>query len=510
VSVGTGGEQGVFVSWWPSISGDGQHVVFTYLADTFAAGATENGKRNFFVHDLSTGNTELIGQTILLAFGDSDSPVSIAPSDDGRYVVFESDVTTLVTGDTNGFVDVFVYDWAAATTERVSVAGRSQRPSVSENGRFVAFASTAENLVPGDTNGVEDVFVYDRRTGETKRVSVDSAGAQSDGTSTWPSISSDGRFVAFASGAGNLVADDTNGRWDVFVHNRQSGVTERVSLADDEAEGDMNSGAPSISADGLRVAFDSGASNLVIGDTNGQGDVFVRDRQLGTTARVSVSTGGMQGDGESFFSTISAEGNHVAFESRATNLTAGDANGADDVFVRDIVDATTERVSVDSNGAEGNSTSFGASISADGHFVAFMSDADNLVPGDGNACQDVFVRDRTTGETEQVSVDSNGVPGNRSSVRPSISADGRYIAFVSGADNLVPTDVNGRTDVFVHDRWKRVTELISLATDGSQALGGFLSLAISPDGRWVAFESDAANLVPGDTNGMWDIFLRFR
>ncbi len=267
----------------------------------------------------------------------------------------------------------------------------------------------------------------------TTRVSVDSGGTQGNSDSGFfSSVSADGRFVAFYSDASNLAAGDTNGYRDVFVRDCQSGTTERISIDSGGSQGNNGSQTSSISADGTFVAFWSLSSNLVAGDTNGYPDVFVRDRQSGTTERVSVDSAGAQGNNGSQYSSISADGRFVAFWSLSSNLVAGDTNGSADIFVRDRQSGTTDRVSVDSGGAQGNgSCGFALSISADGRFVAFWSYATNLVAGDTNGYPDVFVHDRQSGTSERVSVDSGGAQGNSSSGNNaiSISADGRFVAF---------------------------------------------------------------------------------
>ncbi len=293
----------------------------------------------------------------------------------------------------------------------------------------------------------------DRQTGAIEVVSVSSDGAHGNGRSYEPSISADGRYVAFESDATNLVPGDTNGSNDIFVHDRQTGVTERVSVSSDGAQGNQYSYYPFISADGRYVAFESRATNLVPGDTNISYDVFVHDRQTGVTERVSVSSGGTQGKNNSQHPAISADGRYVAFMSYASNLVPGDTNGTYDVFVRDQQTGVTERVSVSSDGTQGNSISYAPSISGDGRYVALSSYASNLVPGDTNGTSDIFVRHRQTGVTERVSVSSGGTQGNGDSRVPAISADGRYVAFESDASYLVPGDTNGAWGVFVRDRW---------------------------------------------------------
>ena len=249
------------------------------------------------------------------------------------------------------------------------------------------------------------------------------------------------------------------------------GDTTRVSVDSSEMEGNSESGWPSISADGLFVSFYSPASNLVIGDTNGTLDTFLYDRQTSTIERISVASGGGQGNDVSGISSISADGRFVAFFSYASNLVAGDTNNDPDIFVRDRQFGTTERVSVNSSGAEGNDLSVDTSISADGRYVAFYSEASNLVAGDTNGTADVFVRDRQTSTTERISVASGGGQGNVHSVRPSITPDGRFVAFDANAYNLVAGDTNDANDVFVHDRQTGTTELLSVDSNGAQGNG---------------------------------------
>jgi Tol biopolymer transport system component len=398
------------------------------------------------------------------ANGASGSPGGPCVSANGRFVAFESDATNLVSGDTNGQRDVFVRDLLAGSTERVSITYNgfqgneaSEAPAISADGRWVAFQSYASNLVRQDRNGHMDVFVRDRLGGWTTRAS-DAPGAlylNANGDSGWPSISADGRYIAFESEATNLVAGDTNGVRDVFVRDLQSLPPERVSVSSTGAEGNQvshHAGAESISADGRYVVFDSEATNLVPGDTNGQRDVFIRDRRNRTTDLVSVSSLGQQGNGESWHASISGDGSVIAFYSTASNLLAGDTNGAPDIFVRDLVKGTTERVSVSSGGEQGNGSSGAPWISGDGRYVAFDSTSNNLVPADTNGTWDVFVHDIQTGATERVSVSSGDGQGNNVSHWPSISGDGRFVVFVADAGNLVPSDTNGLADVFVRDR----------------------------------------------------------
>ena len=406
----------------------------------------------------------------------------------------------------------------AQVTQRVSVDSGgvqgdsfSQAPSISAGGRYVAFGSGATNLAPGDTNGARDIFVRDRQLGTTERVSVDSGGVQGNSDSDFASISSDGRYVAFQSFATNLVPGDTNAVWDIFVRDRQLGTTERASVDSGGAQGNGDSIHPVISSNGRYVAFESHSTNLVPGDTNSVTDIFVRDLQLGTTERVSVDSGGVQGNNDSFDPTISSDGRCVAFFSYATNLVPGDTNGGfADVFVRDRQLGTTECVSVDSGGAQGIGHSTHPSISSDGRYVAFESRCTTLVPGDTNGYPDIFVRDRRLGTTERVSVDSGGAQGNGPSYFPSTSSDGRYVAFESPASNFVPGDTNSVNDIFVRDRQLGTTERASVDSGGVEGSGESIQACISADGRYVTFASVASNLVSGDTNGSTDAFLHDR
>ena len=338
-----------------------------------------------------------------------------------------------------------------------AVSGRSDScsfstsPAISGKGRFIAFQSNATNLVPGDTNGVVDVFVHDRQSGATERVSVDSNGNQGNAFSSIAAVSDNGRFVAFTSGASNLVPGDTNGTLDVFVHDRQSGETERVSVGSSGSQGNGSSVFPAISGDGRFVAFNSVAANLVPGDTNGVVDIFVHDRQSGATERVSMDSNGNQGNAISSIAAVSDNGRFVAFTSGASNLVSGDTNSSGDVFLHDRRTGATDRFSVDSSGNQGNTDSNFPAISGNGRFVAFISGASNLVSGDTNGVVDVFVHDRRGGVTERVSLDSSGKQGNAFSGKAAINHNGRFVAFASSATNLVPGDTNGTSDVFVTD-----------------------------------------------------------
>jgi Tol biopolymer transport system component len=405
----------------------------------------------------------------------------------------------------------------SATTERVNVSSSGEEANgysssyqgISADGRYVAFSSSAPNLVPGDTNHTGDVFVRDRQLNTIERVSVSSTGGQANGSSGSAAISADGRYVAFVSEASNLVPGHVGGLA-VFVRDRKLHTTTKVSVPSTGGQANNQSGfrRPAISANGRYVVFDSRASNLVSRDRNGTKDIFVRDQKLGTTRLVSVSSSGRQANNFSFFPAISADGRYIAFQSKAGNLVANDTNGTYDVFLRDRRRHTTKRVSVSSTGRQANGESFPPAISADGRYIVFGSHARNLVHRDTNRATDVFVRDRKRHTTRRVSVSSREHQGNDSSVSPTISADGRYVAFSSKASNLIRGDTNRDNDVFVRDRKHHTTKRMSVSSAGKQGNGDSGSSTISANGHSVAFVSEASDLVPGDTNGTPDVFVR--
>jgi Tol biopolymer transport system component len=393
-----------------------------------------------------------------------------------------------------------------ARTTRVSVSTSQQqgdRPSwtagVSASGRFVAFTSQATDLVPGDTNDRQDAFVIDRKNGRTQRVSVSSSGAQAkaglnpDGGSAALGISANGRYVLFRSDASNLVPGDTNGKMDAFVCDRATGKTRRIPPAG------LGVYAGALSANG-RYAVLQADENVYRYD--------LRRRHL------LPLTAGANGWSEE--PAISAGGRYVAFTSIASNLVRGDTNKLPDVFVRDILNGKTTRVSVTSAGRQGTGKRYSngsnaPAISSDGRYVAFHSDMTNLVRGDTNRVFDIFVHDRVTGKTQRVSVSSTGRQANaESGGGESFSADGRYVAFSSLATNLVAHDRNGITDVFIRDLRKHRTQLVSLGMHGQGDDASWVGLgaAFTRDGRYILFASWAANLVPGDTNSVADVFVR--
>jgi Tol biopolymer transport system component len=383
-----------------------------------------------------------------------------------------------------------------AIVSAVPANGDSSVSSISADGRFVVFDSAASNFVAGDTNRHSDVFVRDRRHEKSERVSITSGGAQADGGSGGAAISGNGRLVAFTSEATNLVGGDSNERTDVFVRDRVKRTTVRVSVGANGTQANAGSAGTAISADGRFVVFISRASNLVAGDTNKTSDVFLRDRFTRTTTRVSVGRAETQANGPSGEPAISAGGRYVAFSSQASNLVGGDGNKRPDVFVRDRVKGTTTRVSFASRDALAWWPAAPA-ISADGRFIAF-----DLYP-------DVFVRDLAARKTIRVSVSSRGASADDVSSSPAMSADGRLVAFSSQASNLVTRETSPGTNVFVRDRVKGTTTWVSTFNVGP-GRGSSDSPVMSATGRFVAFDSEVPGLAAGLDILQSDVVVRDR
>jgi Tol biopolymer transport system component len=389
--------------------------------------------------------------------------------------------------------------------------GQSYAPSISTDGRYVDFDSDADNLVPGDTNAQNDVFVRDRATGRTERVSVSSSGKQGDKGSFTPAISGDGRWVAFVSDATNLVPGDTNGASDVFLHDRHTHRTIRLSVALDGRE-TLGGSSPSLSADGRWVVYNVDSPLISKGTDEDLAGLFVYDTRTGRRERL--------GHADGTDPTISADGRYVAFSSEIRDLVPGDTNRKSDCFVFDRRTRTISRVSLGGTKAvgggwfrgakQGNQESNGAVISGNGRYVVFVSTAKNLVPGDTNKHDDVFLRDLRTGETRLVSAGLHGRGANGVSGAATLSADGQTIVFLSQASNLIANDQNGSDyDVFRLDLRTGSISRVNVTPTGARANGPTSSFPmVSGNGRVVTFGSRASNLVPGDTNDHDDVFVR--
>ncbi len=382
--------------------------------------------------------------------------------------------------------------------------------TLSDDGQWVAFSSVASNLLSPDIAGVRDVFLRNITTGEILLVSHDALGQPANDTSgTTLDVSADGRFVAFDSWASNLVPGDTPSTLDVFLFDRFSGGISRVSKSSSGLAGNAASTDAAVSADGRHIAFSSWADNLVDNDANGQQDIFVHDSSTGLTRRVSQDPAGFGGIAASHSPDISATGRFVAYSTRANNLVNEVLGVYHYIFVHDADTNETWHASKNSLGefAHGDCSTRPA-ITPDGRYVAFASQAYNLAFPDNNWVSDIFVHDHLTGLTTRVSVASDGSEASGGSILPAISEDGRRIAFASGAPNLVPTDINGVTDVFVHDLNTGKTSCHSRSSAQGQANADSDSPSLSADGSLLLFGSLGSNLVAGDGNGARDLFLR--
>lgn len=502
-------------SFKPSLSGDGRYTVFESRAQNLVPGDIDNHQPDVFIYDDQTNALELIsvpqgGGDIWGYFYDPSI------SDDGRFVAFQGWANDIVPGEIEWSSDIYVLDRNDGSVIRVSDAfdgseadGYSNSPMISPDGRYVAFSSSSTNLVPDDTNDEIDVFVHDIDAGTTSRVSISSSEVEADGSSYPGGVSSGGQFVSFYSYASNLVAGDTNETADVFVRDILNGTTERVSIADGVSgdEGNDYSSRPDVSDDGRYVAFESDASNLVTGDNNGCRDIFIRDRQNNTTTRVSLDENGDEADDWSFSSSLSGDGLTVAFDSSA-GLISTDGNFTNDIYIRNWDTDVIIRATVDSGGNDSDNYSYGASLAADATTVAFSSYASNLVAGDDNEALDVYLRELPGGPTKWVSEDDFPLTQpNDNSSNPTVSDDGRFVAFSSLASNLVPGDNISVRDIFLYDRQLDETRVISTRYWGGQTNSNSYSASISDDGNRIVYHSYDEYIVSDDYNYAADVFV---
>ena len=578
ISVTPGGTASTGGSGNATVSDDGRFVAFESSADDLVA-SPGNGNAQLFVRDRQLGVTTRLSQNGAAL---ANQPVRASViAGNGSRVVFETAATNLDAADSNGVEDIYAVSVTTAALTRVSVSSagaqatqRSRKPSISRNGQRVTFSS-AGDLAAGATTS-EQVFLRDLDLLTTSLVSVSNAGINGNSGEFDGVISGNGQVVAFGSSSTDLDPPDTNNLNDRFVRDLVSNATERISLADasgpfpSQANGDSTSsirgqrqlsadgrflvtqttaknlgflnltgtsnqivrvdrqgnvvrlisadinGAqaisaafdPAISADGRFIVFRSSTTNLVVGDSNNASDIFWLDADNGGLERVNLGPGNVQGLGgaTTTLPSVSDDGNAIAFVSNQNNLVVGDSNAAQDIFVRDRATSTTTRVSVDSAGAQANGLSDFPVISANGRFVVFSSLASNLVAGDVGGFQDIFRHDRQTGQTIMVSQSSTGSQGNNNSFISAISADGNRIAFSSSATNLVNDDSNARTDIFVRDVAQGTTTLVSVSSSGELGNGTCSVPSISADGQIVSFLSGANNLVAGDNNNLNDLF----
>jgi subtilisin family serine protease len=604
------------------ISGDGRYIAMAAFG-RFTETAT-SPFRNIYLYDRVTGDYELVSVDTNGVPANGESIISspgTAVNNGGRYVVFQSHATNLVSDDNNVVQDIFLRDRAEGSTTRISVASSGAESNeqagvigISRNGNAITFMSFADNLVPGDTNGTKDVFVYDIPSKTTRIVSVNEAGQSSPGDHSYPTISADGRFVSFQSDGNTLVPNDRNQVYDAFVKDMQTGFVDRVSVSSQGVEGNSHSSIPSLSASGRFVAYYSLATNLVDGDNNGKVDIFVFDRETRTTRLVSKTIDGIQSNADSSHPTISGNGRFVVFNSDASNLVPNDTNGLSDFFwvdtetaeiikipfdgplatfakatisddgrwvnfsrgrpnfagvgdsdnqrdsytfdtvtrilvqdtpregidrgyydgitvsgsnrfvtytnwgtdnlglseanvlIRDTFLNTTTLISRGQDGQPANGSSAFASADDNGNIIVFTSAASNLISNDSNSATDLFLFNRTTEEMRRIAT-SDPANSSFSPSKPRISGNGKTVVFASEASHLVAGDTNSSTDIFVYDVVSGITKIVSHTFDKLPANGASSSPVISGDGKTVSFVSTASNLVPGDTNGLADLFV---
>jgi Tol biopolymer transport system component len=626
-----------------SISDDGRFVVFESVAANLVAGDNDNSA-DVFLRDMLTGATTLVGP-IPGTLGVSGIANDSAISGNGRFIAFASDTASLVSGVTSSGVQIYIKDMQTGAIALASTGAGGPanaycfNPMLSADGRFVAFTSFADNLVAGDNNQHQDVFLKDMQTGavtlvnagptvpddpspnvygisgdgryiafsqggsfvkdlqtgsltsimgdnlflsangryvsftldnqvsvedlQTGAVTLASAGflGPGNGRSSDSILNADGRFLMFQSDATNLVDGDTNGLPDTFLKDMTTGSLSIVPIATAN-QNSVNFVSLALSADGRYVSFSTDASNLVPGDTNNASDVFLRDLQTGTVSLVSahaLNLPSLTANGDSNHPTISADGRYVVFESNALNLPVQPGNPYGYIYRKDLASGT---ITLISSGAAGpaNGGSGWPAMSPDGRYVAFLSSATNLVSSQPSQTG-IFVKDLQTGNIVLASTDSAGqsynpVPGfaigpngrylafegygigtvtslpdyapdylylkdlqtgaistlstdrgRGQNFEPNFSSDGHYLAFMSRDANLVPGDTNNSFDVFIKDLQTGTITLVSTGASG-QGNGDSYLPSLSGDGHLVAFVSDASNLVPGDTNGRPDVFLK--
>jgi Tol biopolymer transport system component len=390
----------------------------------------------------------------------------------------------------------------------------SKNPVFSPDGAKIVFESQAANLVKGDTNLRWDIFVKTLASGAIVRVSTTSSGKQANDDNGQPVFSPDGKSVAFRSFASNL-AGGFNSQWHIYVKNLNTGAVTRVSTTSGGAAANGFSYNPTFSPDGKFIAFESDATNLVSGDNGQYRDIFVKNLTTGAVIRVSQA-GTKGGNGDSANPVFSPDSSKVAFDSFASNLVSKDSNGYKDVFVATLAGGAITRVSTDADGKQAKADSGNPAFSPDGSKVAFWSNWPQVKAGDSNVAADIFVKTLSSGAVIRLSNNDNDKVGNSVSFNPAFSPDGKSIAFISLSSNLVKGDRNNKEDIFVKSLSSSEIARVSITFKGKEAngrswtedtTGKSYAPAFSPNSARIVFPSDATNLVKGDTNGFGDVFV---
>jgi|GEM_PF-2455954 len=504
----------------PRISGNGSFIVYYSSANDLVA-SDLNQRLDVFRTDRSVPATPVnarISVSSASAPGDLDSTLCDL-SDDGTRVGFISAAGTLVASDSNRQNDCFYRNVPGGTTTLVTRnfatgiaptdgSTGAEYADVSSDGRYTVFVSNSLDL-SGGTAAYRNVFRYDRDTTTLLQITAAFGGGEIDGDCIWPRISDDGDVIAFQSSATNLIAGDTNGYDDIFAYTVSTTTMERLSVSSAGVQGNINSFQPEISGDGTLVVFHSSSNTLHANDTNVFFDVYLRNLTTDVTDLISADSGGMATGTHSYLANISNNGEFVVFSSLASNLVGGDTNGVFDIYRYEIASGNTIRVSLSSSSGQPSTNCKYPSVSNDGNFVAFHSDTSALASGDSNDNFDVFLRNVSAGTMVAVSRrNGGGAIGNGPSFYPDVSPDGAFVVFRSAASNLSSNFSGGGNQIYLYDIAADVTKRISTNSDGVRNDGDGASLPkISADGRWVVYHTEGANLDAGDENLVADVYL---
>jgi Tol biopolymer transport system component len=488
----------------PDITPDGRYVAFFSTATNLVPGVTTPGE--VYVRDLIAGTTTWVSSNARAQLGSAKAmSYNQAISADGQFVVYETSTNTGLSTVPSGRGVILRFNVSTGTTDLVSTNANLPTAAfedirsleITPDGRFVVFVANTNNS--SGTFLAACIYLWDAQSGATTLVSGDLSNSVTQGSSSlWPAIDPTGRFVAFSSNGPNLVTNSLVGDYHLYVRDLLLAVTTLVD-ADTNGVGCSvgPSTAPRLSADGRSVAFESFDANLVADDRNHAYDLFLRDMLIGTNELISVHhptlpSGSPNGPSLVGPFSVSGSGRYIAFGSDGDNLVANDTNGFRDVFVRDLLLGTTTLVSANTNGVPADNLSSEPAISSDARYVAFTSSADDLVPGDTNKTQDVFIRDLQSGTTFLVSSNRNGTgPGNNTSYSPIVIAGGRFVLFRSKATDLTAGSFTGTENLFLRD--------LQLATNYALTTSGVLGAAVTPDGRLIAYGGSNAIVYLWDT-----------
>ncbi len=573
ISVSSDEDEGNHNSNFAIISGDGSSVVFQSHASNLVTAANHFAVSNVFVRSIADGTTELISLSLDASSYSSGNSSNPSISEDGRYVTFQSIATNLVADTVNIHYDIFLYDrqanimtFVSRTFDDSQSSDPAYDPSISADGRYVTFSSNNDLLVAGDNNDMYDIFLYDRQEETLIRVIDSTVGETTTGSSNYPGLSSDGRYLTFSSTSDGLVAADTNDVEDVFIIDLQDNSIQRVSIsstseqsnaisiqaaisqdassivfvslgtildtaganlnevkdifiwetdgsvttipADNPVSGNvpLDKGATvpssqSFTQNNRYVVFESNSANIMSGYTNPISMIYLYDSVTDTFEIISSAGADTPANSSSSQPAITPDGRYVVFQSSATNLTEDALTAENNIF---RYDRQTDTMLVITTAADLDCAN--PSISSDGRYIVFESAATNLIPDDDNETTDIFLYDVSEDSFRLVSPGILGL-GNGESTNPKISSDGQHIAFQSEADNLIVNDLNTVSDIFLFDVLSSEVQLVSQSSEGGVANGESISAVLSSDGRYVAYVSLADDIVNIDESGVYQVFL---